>query len=54
MMDAPVCALVDTGIRCITAPCPSTKLVQFSNACIACKEKSTLGYYAGKCVTAAN
>jgi hypothetical protein len=52
MIYAPVCAIVDTGIRCITAPCPSTKLVRFSNACAACKEKGTLGYYAGECQAA--
>ena len=53
MIYAPVCAVVDTGIRCIRAPCPSTKLVKFSNACVACKDRSTIGYYAGECVTPA-
>jgi hypothetical protein len=53
MIYAPVCAVVDTGIRCITAPCPSTKLVKFSYACVACKDRSTIGYYAGECVTSA-
>lgn len=53
MIYAPVCAVVDTGIRCITAPCPSTKLVKFSNACVACKDRSTIGYYPGECVTPA-
>jgi lipid-binding SYLF domain-containing protein len=50
MIYAPVCAVVDTGIRCVKAPCPSTKLVQFANACTACKDPKTNGYYAGACV----
>jgi hypothetical protein len=53
MIYAPVCAEVDTGVRCIKAPCPSSKFVQFSNACAACREKRTLSYYAGPCVPAA-
>ncbi len=31
----PVCALVDTGIRCIKAPCPSSVEKTFSNDCMA-------------------
>ena len=31
----PVCAIVDTGVRCITAPCPSAVKQTFSNECMA-------------------
>ncbi len=54
MIYAPVCAVVDTGIRCVKAPCPSSRLVQFGNACSACKDKKTIGYYSGACVAAAH
>ncbi|HEX4337540.1 MAG TPA: lipid-binding SYLF domain-containing protein [Polyangiaceae bacterium] len=53
MLYAPVCAEVDTGVRCIKAPCPSSKFVQFSNACAACRDKKTLSYYAGPCAPVA-
>ena len=32
----PVCATVDTGIRCVTTPCPSTVQKTYGNACSAC------------------
>ena len=32
---SPVCAKIDTGIRCIKAPCPSYSKKTFSNACLA-------------------
>jgi lipid-binding SYLF domain-containing protein len=52
MISAPVCGVVDTGVRCVAAPCPeASKLVQFSNACNACKDSKTLAYYVGACVS---
>jgi hypothetical protein len=47
----PVCGVVDTGIRCIRAPCPSTAEQTFGNACEACADKKTTGYRAGACPT---
>lgn len=47
----PVCADVDTGIRCITTPCPSTEQQTFTNACNACENPKVLGYRDGKCTT---
>ena len=52
MIYAPVCAAVDTGIRCIRAPCPSSTYVQFSNACEACKNRNVREYFTGECATA--
>jgi predicted methyltransferase len=48
----PVCATVDTGVRCIKAPCPGSELRTFSNACMACAEPKTLGYRNGVCAKA--
>lgn len=44
----PVCAEVDTGIRCITEPCPSSQWETFSNDCTACN-KDVLKYMEGAC-----
>jgi hypothetical protein len=45
----PVCGMVDTGIRCIRAPCPSTAEQTFGNACSACADAKTSGYRPGAC-----
>lgn len=45
----PVCGLVDTGIRCITTPCPSVEKKTFGNACTACSDKKVSGYVEGEC-----
>ena len=45
----PVCADVDTGVRCIKAPCPSTKRKTYSNACTACSDSKVYGYTLGVC-----
>ncbi len=45
----PVCADVDTGIRCIKAPCPSTEKKTYSNACTACADKKVMGHRPGAC-----
>lgn len=45
----PVCAEVDTGIRCIRAPCPSTIPQTFSNACSACVDARVRGYWTLSC-----
>lgn len=46
---SPVCGTVDTGIRCVTEPCPSEEQVTFTNGCIACSNSSVSGYYLGSC-----
>ena len=45
----PVCAKRDTGIRCVTTPCPSTDTVTKSNACTACADPKVYGYTMGAC-----
>lgn len=47
----PVCGLVDTGIRCITTPCPSTDYKTFGNSCTACADPNVTGYIDGECPT---
>ena len=44
-----VCATVDTKIRCITAPCPSTELKNYANACQACADQLVQSYVPGAC-----
>ena len=46
---SPVCGEVDTGLRCVRAPCPSTAMQTFDNACMACMNTKVRGYYATSC-----
>jgi hypothetical protein len=46
---SPVCAEVDTGIRCIRAPCPSSEQKTYGNPCEACADRKVLGWYRGAC-----
>lgn len=46
---APVCATRDSGIRCVTTPCPSQKQVVYANDCKACADPQVKGYVAGEC-----
>ncbi len=45
----PVCATRDTGVRCVTTPCPSSELKTYSNGCTACADEKVLGYIANAC-----
>lgn len=45
----PVCGEVDTGIRCITTPCPSPEKKTFGNACELAQAKATF-LYRGVCI----
>ena len=45
----PVCATKDTGIRCVTTPCPSTEKVTYPNACTACADAKVYSYVTGAC-----
>ena len=45
----PVCATRDTGVRCVTTPCPSTEQVTKSNACTACADEKVFSYTKGVC-----
>lgn len=48
-ISAPVCATRDTGIRCITTPCPSSERKTFSSACAACRDPQVSGWTEGAC-----
>ncbi|HMJ16414.1 MAG TPA: hypothetical protein VK524_33600 [Polyangiaceae bacterium] len=45
----PVCGEVDTGVRCIKAPCPSSEQRTFGNACTACADPKTIGHWPVSC-----
>lgn len=45
----PVCGTVDTGIRCVTTPCPSSTIKTFGNACTACSNTKVSHYQPGEC-----
>jgi len=47
----PVCASVDTGVRCVTTPCPSMTKKTYGNACTACADAKVAGYVPGACPT---
>jgi hypothetical protein len=44
-----VCARVDTGVRCITTPCPSYKFQPYDNACAACANDKVQEIFSGSC-----
>lgn len=45
----PVCATRDTGVRCVTTPCPSSEEKTYSNGCTACSDVKVLEYRLGAC-----
>lgn len=45
----PVCATRDTGVRCVTAPCPSTEQKTYSNACSACADVKVICHIPDEC-----
>lgn len=47
----PVCATRDTGVRCVTTPCPSTEQKTYSNACGACADVKVIGHIPDECPT---
>jgi len=49
----PVCADVDTGIRCIRAPCPSIEKKTYASDCTACADSKVIGHRPGACPEAA-
>ena len=44
-----VCARVDTGVRCIQPPCPSSSLRPYADACSACDNNKVDVVYTGSC-----
>jgi hypothetical protein len=45
----PVCASRDTGVRCVTTPCPSAEWKTYGNACDACADEKVFGHRPGAC-----
>ena len=45
----PVCATRDTGVRCVTTPCPSTERKTMGNSCSACSDPKVISYVPGEC-----
>jgi hypothetical protein len=46
----PVCAKVDTGVRCVTTtPCRSSENKTYSNACTACTSPKVYGFWKNAC-----
>jgi SH3 domain-containing YSC84-like protein 1 len=46
----PVCAEIDTGVRCVQAPCDESRAAKtYGNACEACRDEKVLGYREGEC-----
>ncbi len=45
----PVCAVRDTGIRCVTTPCDNTEDMNYPNACSACSDENVFSYTDGLC-----
>jgi hypothetical protein len=45
----PVCGSRDTGIRCVTTPCPSAEWKTYGNACDACSDPKVIGHRPGAC-----
>ena len=45
----PVCATRDTGVRCVTTPCPSTEQKTMGNSCSACSDPKVVSYVKGEC-----
>ena len=45
----PVCAVKDTGVRCVTTPCPSAEEVTYATGCTACTDPKVLRHRPGAC-----
>lgn len=45
----PVCATLDTQVRCVTTPCPSQNTKTFSNSCMACTNRNVTGFIDSAC-----
>ena len=45
----PVCAVKDTGVRCVTTPCPSAEEVTYATGCTACSDSKVIKHRPGAC-----
>ena len=44
-----VCARIDTGVRCITTPCPSFEFRSYEDTCSACSDHKLTEVFTGSC-----
>lgn len=45
----PVCATKNTGVVCVTTPCPSTEEKTYATGCTACADAKVIKYQQGQC-----
>lgn len=45
----PVCAKVDSGVRCVKEPCPSFAWKTMATGCTACSQQGVIGWVEGAC-----
>ena len=45
----PVCATKNTGVVCVTTPCPSTEDKTYATGCTACADPKVIKYKQGQC-----
>ena len=45
----PVCATKNTGVVCVTTPCPSTEEKTYATGCTACADPKVIKYKQGQC-----
>jgi hypothetical protein len=45
----PVCAIRNTGVQCITTPCPSMEEITYATGCTACADDTVIKYTLGAC-----
>jgi len=45
----PVCATKNTGVQCVTSPCPPTDEATYASGCTACADPNVIKYKQGSC-----
>lgn len=45
----PVCATRDTGVRCVTEPCPASERLTYPTGCTACADPKVVSHVPGAC-----
>jgi len=44
-----VCGFIDTGVRCVQAPCPTWETFTYASGCSACTDTRVVGFSEGVC-----
>lgn len=45
----PVCATRDTGVRCVTEPCPASERLTYPTGCTACADPKVISHVSAAC-----